>query len=58
MDKVTFTKEQHDALKYLIDQEQVGLTNDEDNEFWNVIRRKLRSISRIDSHWCSYKVLQ
>ena len=58
MDKVTFTKEQHDALKYLIDQEQVGLTNDEDNEFWNVIRRKLRSISRIDSHWCSYKELQ
>ena len=50
MDKVTFTKEQHDALKYLIDQEQVGLTNDEDNEFWNVIRRKLRLISRIDSH--------
>ena len=50
MDKVTFTKEQHDALKYLIDQEQVGLTNDEDNEFWNNIRRKLRSISRIDLH--------
>ena len=50
MDKVTFTKEEIDALIGFVDSEQLAVTNDEENEFWNNIRRKLRSISRIDLH--------
>ena len=44
------SEEESQALIRLIDQEQLHVTNDEENEFWNTIRRKLRDKSLIDSH--------
>ena len=35
------TFEELDALNVLIDAEQIDIINDEENEFWNNIRRKL-----------------
>tara|TARA_B100000287_G_scaffold128761_1_gene120746 strand:+ start:374 stop:535 length:162 start_codon:yes stop_codon:yes gene_type:complete len=49
------TEEEYEALNLLINMEQLDLINDEENEFWNTIRRKLRSNSRIDLHCGSYK---
>ena len=34
------------ALLELIEHEQLHLTNDEDNEFWNTIRRKIKANTR------------
>ena len=44
------TSDEYDALSELIEMEQLNETNDEVNEFWNTIRRKLRENTRIDSH--------
>ena len=49
------TEEEYEALNVLINMEQLDLIDDEENEFWNTIRRKLRSNSRIDLHCGSYK---
>ena len=45
-----FNTEESRALIELVDHEQLHITNDEENEFWNTIRRKLRDNSLIDSH--------
>ena len=39
---MSLTKEEYDALISLISSEQMILIDDEENEFWNQIRRKLR----------------
>ena len=39
---MTLTEEEFDALNVLIGLEQTTLIDDEENEFWNTIRRKLR----------------
>ena len=39
---MSLTKEEYDALIALISNEQIVIINDEENEFWNQIRRKLR----------------
>ena len=36
------TQEEKDALITLINLEQIDIIDDEENEFWNTIRRKLR----------------
>ena len=36
------TSEEFDALNVLISLEQIDIIDDEENEFWNQIRRKLR----------------
>ena len=41
------TFEELDALNVLIDAEQSDIINDEENEFWNNIRRKLTVASVI-----------
>ena len=38
---MSLTKEEYDALIALISSEQMILIDDEENEFWNTIRRKL-----------------
>ena len=38
---MSLTKEEYDALIALIGAEQMILIDDEENEFWNTIRRKL-----------------
>ena len=53
----THTQDEYNALNELIEMEQLTETNDEVNEFWNTIRRKLRENTLIDSHCGSYKVL-
>ena len=40
---MSLTKEEYDALIALIGAEQIVIINDEENEFWNTIRRKLRN---------------
>ncbi len=35
------TSEEFDALNVLISLEQIDIIDDEENEFWNTIRRKL-----------------
>ena len=35
------TREEIDALNCLISLEQIDIIDDEENEFWNTIRRKL-----------------
>ena len=42
---MSLTKEEYDALISLISSEQMILTDDEENEFWNTIRRKLRHLT-------------
>ena len=42
------TFEELDALNVLIDAEQIDIINDEENEFWNNIRRKLKFASVIE----------
>ncbi len=42
---MTLTKEEYDALIALISSEQMILIDDEENEFWNTIRRKLRHLT-------------
>ena len=37
------TNEEFDALNTLITLEQIDIIDDEENEFWNTIRRKLCS---------------
>ena len=39
---MTLTQEEFDALCVLISLEQMCIIDDEENEFWNNIRRKLR----------------
>ena len=39
---MTLTEEEFEALNALIGVEQMILIDDEENEFWNTIRRKLR----------------
>ena len=39
------TKEEYDALIVLISLEQNDIIDDEENEFWNQIRRKLRHLT-------------
>ena len=42
---MSLTKEEYDALITLISSEQMILIDDEENEFWNTIRRKLRHLT-------------
>ena len=42
---MSLTKEEYDALVELIGKEQIVIINDEENEFWNTIRRKLRHLT-------------
>ena len=42
---MTLTEEEFDALNALIGVEQIDIINDEENEFWNTIRRKLRHLT-------------
>ena len=42
---MSLTKEEYDALIALINSEQMILIDDEENEFWNTIRRKLRHLT-------------
>ena len=42
---MTLTEEEFDALNVLISLEQSDIINDEENEFWNTIRRKLRHLT-------------
>ena len=42
---MTLTEEEFEALNALIGAEQMILINDEENEFWNTIRRKLRHLT-------------
>ena len=42
---MTLTEEEFDALNVIINVEQTALINDEENEFWNQIRRKLRHLT-------------
>ena len=42
---MSLTKEEYDALIALIGAEQMILIDDEENEFWNTIRRKLRHLT-------------
>ena len=37
------TNEEFDALNTIISLEQIDIIDDEENEFWNTIRRKLRN---------------
>ena len=37
------TSEEFEALIVLISLEQIDIIDDEENEFWNTIRRKLRN---------------
>ena len=39
------TNEEFDALNVLISLEQIDIICDEENEFWNTIRRKLRHLT-------------
>lgn len=41
------TTEEIDALNVLIDLEQVDLIDDNENEFWNTIKRKLNQIGNL-----------
>ena len=42
---MSLTKEEYDALIALIGAEQMILIDDEENEFWNQLRRKLRHLT-------------
>ena len=42
---MSLSKEEYDALISLISSEQMILIDDEENEFWNTIRRKLRHLT-------------
>ena len=42
---MTLTEEEFDALCVLISLEQMSIIDDEENEFWNNIRRKLKIAS-------------
>ena len=42
---MTLTQEEFDALCILISLEQMSIIDDEENEFWNIIRRKLRHLT-------------
>ncbi len=42
---MSLTKEEYEALIALIGIEQITLIDDEENEFWNTIRRKLRHLT-------------
>ena len=39
------TNEEFDALNVLISLEQIDIICDEENEFWNELRRKLRALN-------------
>ena len=42
------TNEEFNALNSLIGAEQMILIDDEENEFWNTIRRKLRALNDVN----------
>ena len=42
---MSLTKEEYDALIGLIGAEQMIFIDDEENEFWNTLRRKLRHLT-------------
>ena len=42
---MTLTEEEFTALNTLIGLEQSDIIDDEENEFWNTIRRKLRHLT-------------
>ena len=42
---MTLTEEEFEALNALIGVEQMILIDDEENEFWNIIRRKIRHLT-------------
>ena len=42
------TYEELDALTGLINQEQIDIIDDEENEFWNELRRKLRALNDVN----------
>ena len=42
---MTLTEEEFTALNALIGLEQLDIIDDEENEFWNTIRRKLRHLT-------------
>ena len=43
--KVILTNNEYEALILLLDEEQLIMIDDEENEFWNTIRRKLKHFS-------------
>ena len=42
------TNEEFNALNCLIALEQIDIIDDEENEFWNTIRRKLRALNDVN----------
>ena len=42
------TSEEFDALNVLISLEQIDIIDDEENEFWNELRRKLRALNDVN----------
>ena len=44
--KVILTNKEYEALILLVDEEQMIMIDDEENEFWNTIRRKLKHFSQ------------
>ena len=45
---MSLTKEEYDALIARIGAEQMILIDDEENEFWNELRRKLRALNDVN----------
>ena len=43
--KVILTNKEYEALILLVEEEQLIMIDDEENEFWNTIRRKLKHFS-------------
>ena len=43
--KVILTNKEYEALILLVEEEQLIMIDDEENEFWNTIRRKLTHFS-------------
>ena len=42
------TNEEFNALNCLIALEQIDIIDDEENEFWNELRRKLRALNDVN----------
>jgi len=47
---MTFSKEQLDAVCNLISLEQLDIIDDQENEFWNDVRRNLVRLHEEDIH--------
>ena len=55
---MSLTKEEYDALINLIALEQIDIIDDEENEFWNTIRRKLRHLTYQSALWLKWTIIQ